>query len=232
MRATAQHLALMGVLAVGLGVGAGAREPAVIDKLRDFRNALYERSTPPEKKPRVSQFELFARPAEVVMLGDSLVESGLWNEMFQGVSIANRGVRGDTTEDLLLRLDTVENVHPRKVFIMAGINDLYRGRSNEQIFETYRGIVRELTKRGVSVYVQSTVECNKASCGYKLQRIRELNAGLKRLMEEEGIPFVDLNAGLATAEQGLKPEFTYDGTHLEGAGYAAWAEKLGPYMLD
>ncbi len=163
MRATINHFALLGVLAVGLGVGAGAREQTVIDRLRDFRNAMFDRAEPVEKKPRVAQFELFAKPAEVVMLGDSLIESGLWNEMFQGVAIANRGVRGDMAEDLLHRLDTVTNVGPRKVFIMVGINDIYGGRSNQQIVEAYRALVRKISERSITPYVQSTVECARAS---------------------------------------------------------------------
>jgi lysophospholipase L1-like esterase len=225
-------MALLGVLALGLGVGAGAREQAVVDRLRDFRNVLYQRAPSPEKKPRISQFELFPRPAEVVMLGDSLVESGLWSEMFQGVAIANRGVRGDLTEDMLARLETVTNVGPRKVFVMAGINDIYGGRSNEQIIASYRAIVRKLTDKGISAYVQSTLECNRSSCGYKLQRVRQLNLELKQMAEEEGVAFIDLNRSMASEDEGLKAYLTYDGTHLEGAGYAAWAEALGPYMID
>lgn len=232
MRATAQHFTILGLLALGLGVGVGAREPAVVDRLRDLKNALYERPVSLERKPRVTQFELFARPAEVVMLGDSLIENGLWNEMFQGVAIANRGIRGDMTEDLLRRLDTVTNVHPRKVFVMAGLNDIYGGRSNEDITANYRAIVRSLTKLGISAYVQSTLECNRSSCGYKLARVRELNTMLRDMAEEEGVPYIDLNRTLASADAGLKPEFTYDGTHLEGAGYAAWADAIGPYMID
>jgi len=40
---------------------------------------------------------------------------------------------------------------------------------------------------------------------------------------------VDLNAQLSDA-QGLKPEYTHDGIHLNGAGFKVWADVLAPYL--
>ncbi len=40
------------------------------------------------KKPRTTQFEYFAPRRNIVMIGDSITQFGLWNEMFPMASIA------------------------------------------------------------------------------------------------------------------------------------------------
>jgi hypothetical protein len=76
---------------------------------------------------RRQHLEMLGTRAEVVMLGDSLTELGEWQEMFPEVKIANRGISSDMTSGILERLDEVMEARPRKVFLMAGINDLFWG---------------------------------------------------------------------------------------------------------
>lgn len=64
---------------------------------------------------------------DVVMLGDSITAGGEWSEMFPGVPIRNRGISGDTTSDVLLRLDPIVAAKPAAVFLKIGTNDLNRG---------------------------------------------------------------------------------------------------------
>ena len=89
------------------------------------------------EKPRYSLFELFAPESDYVMLGDSITEGGLWSEFFPDVKIANRGVWGDTTGDILSRMDSVYLLKPKKVFIMAGFNDLNQYHNIDDILSNY-----------------------------------------------------------------------------------------------
>ena len=54
-----------------------------------------------QEQRRISLFEEFNPKPDIVFLGDSLTELGLWNEFFPTVKLANRGVGGDTTKDVL-----------------------------------------------------------------------------------------------------------------------------------
>src|SRR5436190_8861872 len=63
----------------------------------------------------------------VVFLGDSITQG--WGDEFggnfSGVKLANRGISGDTTRGVLLRLEQdVMAVRPRAVIILIGTNDL------------------------------------------------------------------------------------------------------------
>src|SRR5580704_8643449 len=65
-----------------------------------------------------------------VFLGDSITQ-GWGDDMkggFPGLKVANRGISGDTTRGVLIRLDTdVLALHPDGVVILIGTNDLEEG---------------------------------------------------------------------------------------------------------
>src|SRR5580765_7755657 len=74
---------------------------------------------------RVEQEQL-----SVVFLGDSITQG--WGEQmggsFSGVKVANRGISGDTTRGVLIRMDEdVLSLHPKGVVLLIGTNDLEEG---------------------------------------------------------------------------------------------------------
>jgi len=74
---------------------------------------------------RKTQFELMPeRNTDIVFLGDSITARFEWQEYFSDLTVTNRGIDSDVTEGVLNRLDTVENQHPEKIFLMIGINDI------------------------------------------------------------------------------------------------------------
>ena len=67
---------------------------------------------------RSTQFELMPeRNTDIVFLGDSITARFEWQEYFSDLTVANRGIDSDVTEGVLNRLDTVENQHPKKIFL-------------------------------------------------------------------------------------------------------------------
>ena len=163
------------------------------------------------------------------MIGDSLTALAPWNEMFPKAQIANEGVGGDTTNKILARLDSISG-SPKKALIMVGINDFYRGTSADSAFQNYREIVKRLQQAGVTIIIQSTPECSKNVCGYRVYQVRDLNKQLEEFAKQNKIAFVDINADLSSPNDGLSSEYTYDGIHLRTSGYMKWSEKIRPYI--
>jgi lysophospholipase L1-like esterase len=176
-------------------------------------------------------FETFSPISDVVMVGDSLTEYAPWSEIFPKVQIANRGVAGDTTDKILLRMDTILSVSPKKALIMVGINDL-AGTSVDIVFRNYREIVNRLQKAGVVPIIQSTLECSKEVCGDRIKQVRDLNKQLQEFAKQNNIVFIDINADLSNPIDGLLSEYTYDGFHLLPSGYVKWSEKIRPYVAE
>lgn len=175
----------------------------------------------------------FVFQRDVVMLGDSLTAGGAWNEMFPHVQPVNRGISGDTTEDVLARLDGVTALRPKRVYLLLGMNDFARGDEPPAVFERYVQIVSGLRDSGAQVVVQSTLPCDPArhtpmlsdGCPAAMEKAAALNAMLKRYCREQGLQFVDLWP-VMTDRNGLRPEFTGDGVHLTTAGYVAWRDRI------
>ena len=170
----------------------------------------------PEPRPALP-----AGPVDVVMIGDSLTAGGNWAARFPSLKVANAGVDSDTALKVLARLDAILATKPDRAFIMIGINDVYNGVPVDRIAARYARIVQALQARDVAVTIQSTVECDGAVCGSRLARVRVLNARLEALARERGAGFLDLNATLSGPD-GLRPEFSRDGVHINAAGYRAW----------
>lgn len=183
-----------------------------------------------EKK---SFFDAFGSYASVVMIGDSLTDGAEWREMFPGLAVINRGVDGDTTAGVLKRMESITSSRARKAFIMIGINDFKQGRSVDAVLQDYRSIVSKLGESGMKVYVESTLACNEAKaewigCAGMQAKIRQLNRGLASLASAN-VTFIDINTELAGAN-GLKPDLTYDGVHLNGEGYRLWRDRISKFV--
>lgn len=181
-------------------------------------------------RPRNTIFQTFSPQANVVMIGDSITHGGEWHEIFPRTTIANRGIGGDKTEDILRRMEPIFAVNAKKAFVMVGINDIYGGQSIDTIFNNYTNIVQQLKNKGTTVYIQSTLECSNNKCGNKLVKVRELNEKLKAYAEQHELTYININNGLASETKGLLKEYTYDGIHLLGSGYLKWSKTISPYV--
>lgn len=178
---------------------------------------------------RIDIFSVYESPSEIVMVGDSITDYVDWSELFPNLSIANRGIGGDTTEGVLNRLETIFSTRARLAFLMIGINDLRRGHSVDETYANYKKIVEELLAQKIQPVIQSTIFTGENKKEFN-PKVHELNMRLIELAERKGIKFIDLNSVLAKNGT-LASEFTSDGIHLNAAGYRIWARHIKPYVL-
>lgn len=191
------------------------------------------------KNVRVGMFELLPdSPNDIYVVGDSITDLMEPAELLGDPWVRNRGVGGETTQDILTRIDEITAGNPRIVLILAGINDLHQWRCPEDVVETYRQIVETIHARcpETRIVVQSTLPVNAAIYAERmlpywpgihqprLEDVRWLNDGLRTLAGGL-VEYVDLWPAMTTDGQ-LRPEFTDDGLHLNGTGCLAWAAVL------
>ena len=182
----------------------------------------------PQQAMRASQFaRLGAPPGHVVLLGDSITEFGLWQEWFAGLPVLNRGIGGETSADLLRRVDTAID-RPLGVFLLIGTNDISQGIRLPEIVGNVRRLLAEIEDRapGTPVIVQSVMP---RTARFR-DDVRLLNAAYRALADQAGdaVRYLDLTPALADEHGDLRPAFTGDGLHLNGDGYAAWVEVIRP----
>ncbi|KAA9106544.1 GDSL-type esterase/lipase family protein [Microbacterium rhizomatis] len=174
---------------------------------------------------RVSQFtELASGSADIVFIGDSITAGGLWQEWFPDVAVANRGIDGDLTAGVLTRLSSAIVGTPSKVFLLIGTNDLSWKISPDDIVARVTQIVDGIRTAapGAEIVLQSVLPRNAKF----RDRIKNLNERYQQLVRDQNITYLDLWPVLSGADGSLKPEFTLDSLHLNGAAYRAWVSVL------
>ena len=182
-------------------------------------------------KNRVTLFQEFSPDVDVAMIGDSITQGGLWNEFILDFQVANRGVGGDMSAGILRRMDSILSTNPEIAFLMVGINDLKQGLKPKAVYRNIRQIVDELRENHIRVILQSTLGCTLPKCDFSLnQKVRQLNIMLLDFAKRDGVEYLDLNATMSR-EDGLIPDYTFDGIHLNGKGYKAWVKAMRP-LLD
>jgi lysophospholipase L1-like esterase len=185
----------------------------------------------PQQEHRRSQFNALGCPSgRIVFLGDSITEQCLWNEWFPELPVLNRGIGGETSGQVLDRLDSAIN-EPLAVFLLIGTNDLSVGFAEDEIVQNVRDTLREIARRAEDcpVYVQSVMPRTAA---YR-DRISRLNERLELLCETDfpSSRYIDLWPALATPEGTLRPDYSLDKLHLNAAGYRSWVERIRPHVV-
>jgi len=220
---------LLSVFAYGILVGRFEFFPyQQINSLKDaISPSPYADNVRSERQVRM--FEVFGNDADIVFVGDSHTEFGMWDEYFPASTIANRGVHSNTTDDVLARMDSILSLNPKVAYVMLGINDILEGRSIETIIENYQAIVSALKSDDIEVIIQSTVQCHSHYCAQsKIAEVNALNERLEKWAKDEAIDFLYLD-GLS-AQTGLANEMTYDGIHLTAAGYKVWLSQIAAHL--
>lgn len=200
------------------------------DRMLDIVGPFIVSNTRARAARRREMFRVPAPEGRVVFLGDSITEGGLWDELFPDLSTLNRGIGGDTTIDLLERIDDAIN-EPRVVSLLIGTNDLHGRRSHrglDGIAMRCKELIDRIQVRAASAPVLLNSVMPRATL--YATRVQALNNRYRQVAADTGAVFVDVWPVLADSEDELRAEYTRDHIHLTTAGYHAWAEILKPHL--
>lgn len=163
---------------------------------------------------------------DIIMLGDSLSARGDWEVLLYPKKVLNLGHDGDTTKGLLQRVFLTNEVNPKNIFLMIGINDMNLYISEDEIFENYKKIIKEIEKTNSKIFIQAILYTQMNSFNKK---VKTFNEKIKNFSKEESIEFIDLNDELSENEF-LKDCYTIDGLHLNLLAYQVWAKRVKSYF--
>lgn len=171
----------------------------------------------------------------LVFLGDSITQG--WGDQmgnsFPGVKVANRGISGDTTRGMLLRLeDDVLALHPAAVVFLMGTNDLEENDSAESIAGNMKLIIAALkAQRSDLPIILCQVFPSSASKRRPAERIKEINARCFEVVKgDPNITVLDTWTLFANEQGEAKKEEFPDLLHPNKAGYDKWAAALRPVL--
>jgi len=179
---------------------------------------------------------------DVVMFGNSLTHGVNWNMLLGRNDVAEMGIVSDILSGFYNRVHYVTKLKPQVCFILGGLNDIYQWIPVEDIFSDYRKTVERLQRSGIKVVIQSTLYAGKewgkdwlAQNNPELnpvdvnaernKQVDILNSMLKDYAQKNNIEFINLNP-LMSRGNFLRSELTYDGVHLNAAGYKIWGHEV------
>jgi len=163
---------------------------------------------------------------DILMLGDSLIARGEWDTLLYPKKVVNLGHDGDTTKDILSRIDIPIELKSKSIFLMVGINDMSGYKSIDNIFDDYIKILKKLKISTSKIVVQSILYTQMKLFNKK---VKILNSKLEIYCKEHELLFININDELSKDET-LLDSYTTDGLHLNVKAYIVWARLLRNYF--
>jgi len=162
--------------------------------------------------------------------GDETSQYAYWlMKVHQDWEVLNRGVDGQRTDQIAARFDRdVIAAAPRAVVIIAGVNDIYQGRSVEYVTTELRKMYDRTLRGGIKLVAGSIIPFNTAKPEQN-ERMRVVNEWI-RAQSNASIAFVDTRAAVAAPG---KPDLLVsspDQLHPSVDGYRRMADAIGPVL--
>lgn len=125
--------------------------------------------------------------------------------------------------------DSIKQMKVKKVFLSLGMNDLNpcRNRTTAKMQEVISHILEESPK--VKIYILSITPVLKGAEVGRINNdfIKETNAEIQKLAEDNGLEYIDVSSGLFNEEGTLKEEYCSDGfVHLSQNAYEEVYEEV------
>jgi len=208
-----------------------------IDEYRASRVAIYTDDFGELKRNREADAAL-APPAasenRVVFIGDSITDYWKFADYFAGKAYINRGIDGQSTQQMLVRFrQDVIDLHPKVLVVLAGTNDIagVTGRTRNEDIEANYGSMGELARlHHIRVVFASLLPANnyteEAKESYALrppERILALNQWLTDYCAKNGFVYLDYYSAVVDGKGMLKRELSDEGLHPNAAGYKVMA---------
>ena len=171
----------------------------------------------------------------LVFLGDSITQG--WGDTlggaFPGAKVANRGISGDTTRGVLLRLEEdVLSLHPSGVVLLIGTNDLEENADPEIIAANLKLILAALKKADSSMpIVLCQVFPSSTSMKRPAEKIKQINQLYAAAVKGDAqVTFIQTWLLFADGNGDARQAEFPDLLHPNKAGYAKWAAALTPIL--
>jgi len=163
-----------------------------------------------------------------------------WRQNFHGWNAANFGWGGDTTQNILWRLENgeLDGVHPTVIVLLAGTNNVGTTRplggdeKADDIAGGVRAIVQAMHARAPQATIVLMAIFPRNDNGAVLPTIETINRRLSTLADGRRVRVLNINGRLADASGRLRAAMSADGLHLTVEGYQVWADALKPLLTE
>ncbi|HVE38270.1 MAG TPA: platelet-activating factor acetylhydrolase IB subunit [Planctomycetota bacterium] len=176
---------------------------------------------------------------DLLFLGDSITEgwgnNAVWQKYYGPLHAANFGIGGDTTENVLWRIQNgeIEGLSPKVVVLMIGTNNFgLQGHQPDDVAKGVTTIVQTLRKKlpTSKILLLAIFPRDEKPGTENRNRIKKVNDQIVALDDKKNVRFLDIGAKLANPDGTLSKEIMPDFLHLSEKGYQIWADAMDPLL--
>jgi lysophospholipase L1-like esterase len=172
----------------------------------------------------------------IVFVGDSITEG--WHTLSGDfadlkIKVVNRGIGGDTTPNLLYRLDyDILTLHPKGMVVLIGTNDLGEHTPPRDIADNLQVFHDRVRADYPTIPIAWCLVMPRTGNDTYPERIAELNRLIEKIAASDPhVTVCDTFSPFALPDGTSKAEdFNPDHLHPNAAGYAVWRSLLDPIL--
>jgi lysophospholipase L1-like esterase len=164
-----------------------------------------------------------------------------WNENFRGWNAANYGWGGDTTQNILWRLQNgeLEGIRPKVFVLLAGTNNLGNApASDAKVADITKGIkalldtICDKAPKATIILMGILPRNDGAKPTAVMPSINNINEHIAKFADGKTIRYLNINDKLADKDGKLLEGMSEDRLHLSVKGYQVWADALKPLLTE
>jgi lysophospholipase L1-like esterase len=176
---------------------------------------------------------------DLLFLGDSITQgwgnNAVWQKHYGELHAANFGIGGDTTENVLWRIQNgeIEGIAPKVTVLMIGTNNFgLEGHKPDDVAKGVATIVQTLRKKlpSTKILLLAIFPRDEKPGTESRKRIQKVNEQIATLDDKKTVRYLDLGSKFTNADGSLSKEIMPDFLHLSEKGYQIWAEGMDPLL--
>lgn len=177
----------------------------------------------------------FPEPGGILFVGSSSIRR--WTDLkkrFEEYSVIQRGFGGSEYNEVLYYADDIIFPYkPAKIMFYAGENDVDRGRSVDEIYETFLTLYDKVRNElpNTEIFVISVKPSEKLKAHRK--SIQEINERLRNFakLNPDHIQYIDIYHAMLDEKGDPNLElYVEDKIHLTASGYDIWEKIIRKYL--
>lgn len=193
-------------------------------------------------KPKHECFLEVARRGNIDLLfvGDSITDffgrgdrgQDTWKSFYGSRNAANFGISGDTTQDVLWRMQNgeLDGFQAKVIILMLGTNNIRRN-DNADIAAGDKAIIQLFRdKQPQAKILLLGIFPRGAPTSEGRTIVNEINSLLEGYADDESVFYIDAGSALLNADGTFKTDAMADGVHPAAKGYELWAEAMEPML--
>lgn len=170
----------------------------------------------------------------VLFVGSSSIAA--WknlSESFPSIKVINRGFGGSEIADSTYYLDRIVTPYqPRGIVLYAGDNDLFYGKTPQQVANDYQEFVTRCRAKLPQTWIAFVSIKPSGARWHLIERIRAANDLIRNYTSQvRGLIYLDIFTPMLGTDGMPRQElFVSDKLHMSAEGYLLWSAVIAPYV--